>query len=115
MLNAVNSFAGNLSPVPTDTSDRIASSGSATVTWWDSTTTDGDFHSVSLPTGVEAKAVLIQVVSATTTDYNNDIGFHYSSTGTSSADFSKHVGGVIIAIGIKSVRLVMFEQPQVTE
>jgi len=99
LLIAVNSFSGNLSPIPTDTYDKIAASGSAIKTWWDSTTTDGDMHEVLLPSGTECKAVLLQVVNSTATNYD-PISFHYSSTGGAAADWVvAPESGIIINIG----------------
>ena len=93
------SFAGNLSLVPLDKSNNIAASGSAITTWWDATTTDGNMNEVLLPSGTECKAVLLQVVSSTTTVYD-PIAFHYSSTGTADTGWIlAPESGIIINVG----------------
>ena len=88
-----------LRSLPRDTNAIPAASGSALKTWWDDTATDGTFNEVLLPTGTECKSVLIQVVSASTTNYE-PIAFHYSSTGTSDTGWVVAPEcGIIINVG----------------
>ena len=74
----------------------LGSCGNTIKTWWDSTTTDGTMHEIVIPENVECRAVLIQVVSTNTDDFDSSVGFHYSSTG--GEDFVKITGGIILSV-----------------
>ena len=96
-------FAGNLlKAMPEDLNGRAAASGSEVSTFWMATDTDGTFHAITLPTGTECKAVLIQVISSSSTTFDTDVTFHYSSTGNESTGWTVHNGGHVIGVGKKS-------------
>ncbi len=90
--------AGSLSVIPTDVDGNIAASGDVMVTFWDDDTTDGSFNEIELPSGVQCKSVLIQVVSSTDTNFDVDTGFHYSTTGNATKDWTTHTG-IVIDVG----------------
>jgi len=93
------SFAKTLKIMPVDHNGKVAASGSEAKSWWDDDDTDGTFNEIELPAGTECKSVLIQVISSVATTYTNDIGFHFSSTGSATQDWTTHVGGLIIDVG----------------
>lgn len=97
----------NLRPLPTDGSSRTASRGTEATVFLNATNnglTTGSFQAIILPSGVECKAVMIQVHNGVVDDFTsygaNPIGFHFSSTGSNvNKDFTNHIGSHVIDIG----------------
>lgn len=97
----------NLRPLPTDGQGKICSKGSAAKVFLNATNnglTTGSFQAVVLPSGIECKAVMIQVHNGVVDDFTsfgaNPAGFHFSSTGHAvNKDFTNHVGNHVIDIG----------------
>ena len=76
----------------------LGSSGETVKTWWDPKATDGLMNEILIPEGTECRVVFLQVISSSNSDFDNNLGFHYSTTGGQGEDFAKFVGGVVISV-----------------